>query len=204
MKDLVELTEQFPKVKVVVSSSGFYDFLATNKFLQDIKDNLTLYWVSCAPDSVSESKWGNFFYKLNGFTYSDHKWFAYPNLQILKLLNPECSPRKVWRDQDQKNVFYKNDLESRFYCYGFLWDYISADCFNFVLRSNLDLFHQSPEPIDIETHVLAATKDGYWDDSRPANIERTVDKYILNKRILYKETSHLWVVTPENLSELFG
>lgn len=85
-----------------------------------------------------------------------------------------------------------------------MWDYVSTDCFNFVLNSNLDVFHRSAEHIDIETHILAATRDGFWKDSSPANIERTLDKYLARKQVIYKPDSHLWVVTPDNLSELMA
>jgi len=203
IKDLKELTKQHKKVRVVVSSSGFYDFLAAYSNLKSVKDKLVLYWISCAPDAVTPSPWEKVFYPINGFTYNGMRWFAYPNLQWLKFLNPECGTKIVWKHNGQKNIFHKNDLESRFYCFGFLWDYASIDLFNFILKTNLDLFFQSPELIDMETHILAATKDGFWDDSSQENIEKTLDKYILTKRIIYKDTSHLWVVTPEHLSELF-
>ncbi|MCI5145405.1 MAG: hypothetical protein D3923_07705 [Candidatus Electrothrix sp. AR3] len=203
-KDLKGLTRQHGKVRVVVSSSGFYDFLAAYPELDEVRDRLVLYWISCAPDEVSPSRWEKNFYRINGFTYDKMKWFAYPNLQWLKFLNPECGTKTVWKNGKQKNIFYKNDLESRFFCYTFLWDYISTDCFNFVLHNNLSVFSQSSKPIDIETHILAATQDGFWDDSSPKNIEKTLSKYIVTKRILYKKTSHLWVVTPDNLSELFA
>ena len=81
---------------------------------------------------------------------------------------------------------------------------LSTDCYNFVLNSNLAVFRRSGEPIDLETHVLAATRDGFWDDSSQANIERTLDRYIRKRRTIYKAASHLWVVTPDNLSELMA
>ena len=107
-----------------------------------------------------------------------------------------------WKYNQQKIVFFKNSLESRFTCLGLLWDYASWDCINFFLNSNLKIYQKSGQLIDIETHVLAATKDGFWDDSRPEVIEKTLNKYIVENRAIYKATSHLWVVTPENISEL--
>ncbi len=202
-EDLEELTKRFNKVRVVTSSSGFYDFLGSWPELQKIKSNLILYWISCAPDTVSASPWEKYFYKLNGFTINGQRWFSYPNLQVLKHLNPECGNHKNWHNHEQNNVFFKNDLESRFFCFGFLWDYISTECFNDVLQNNLAKFNQSGHKIDIETHALAATKDGFWDDSSPANIKATLGRYINRARILYKPTSHLWIVTPEHLSDLF-
>jgi len=204
VQDIKEMTERFPRVRVLVSSTGFYDFLAAYPQLGEIKNKLILYWVSCAPDQVSGSIWESYFYRFNGFTYAGMKWYSCPNHQCLKFLNPECGTKITWKYDRQKNVFYKNDLESRFFCFGLLWSYISSDCFNFVLKSNLSVYQKSGQPIDIETHVLAATKDGFWDDSRPEVIEKTLDKYLVNKRVVYKKASHLWVVTPENLSELMG
>ena len=129
------------------------------------------------------------------------RWFAYPNANWLKVFNPEASTKLQFRYRGQKNVFQKNDLESRFYHLGMMWDYASTDLFNFALdfyRSSEDRLPSLP----IETYVLAGTKDGFWDDSSQANIQETVGRYAADARFFFKERSHLWVVTPENLAEL--
>ena len=202
IEDLREMSEIFPRIRIIVSSTGFYDFLAAYSQLENTSCEHILYWVSCAPDQVSHPLSENIFYQINGFTYQGQKWFSYPNHQLLRFINPECSTRKRWKHDRQRKVFYKNDLESRFFCGGLLWDYASWECITFMLRNNLDIFYSQGRPIDLETHVLAATKDGFWDDSSPENIEKTLSKYLVNKRIIYKKTSHLWVVTPENISQL--
>ncbi|MCP4472298.1 MAG: hypothetical protein GY815_16740 [Gammaproteobacteria bacterium] len=71
-----------------------------------------------------------------------------------------------------------------------------------MLRNNFDAYHSTGQPIDLETHILAATRDGFWDDSRPEVIEKTLDRYLANKRVTYREASHLWVVASENISAL--
>lgn len=202
VQDLLELCERFPRVRVVTSSTGFYDFLGSFQKLGAIEDQLILYWLSSAPDQVSRSIWESYFYRLNGFTYDGMKWYAYPNHSLLKCFNPECGTNIHWRHGQQKNIFYKNDVESRFSYLGMQWDYVSTECFNFILQDNLDIFRRIGRKVEFETHVLAATRDGFWDDSSPEVILATVDKYIGKRRILFKETSHLWAVTPENLFEL--
>lgn len=202
VKDLFELVSYGKRVKVIVSSSGFYDFLSAYPELIPIKDNLILYWVSCAPDSVSPNRWQKFFYPINGFKYQGHKWFSYPNWQWMKLLNPECGRYFNWKHGTQKTVYQKNELESRFFYKGVMWDYISIDLFNDVLQQNLQIFNQAAEKIDMEVYALAGIKDGFWDDSSPANIEATLGRYIKDFKVLYKQSSHLWVVTPEHIYDL--
>ena len=202
IRDLEEMSARFPRIRIITSSTGFYDFLAVHSQVRRNGCEHILYWVSCAPDQVSRPVSQNVFYAVNGFTYEGNRWYAYPNQQLLRLINPECSTRKRWRHKRQRKVFFKNDLESRFFCYGLLWDYTSWDCITQMLKNNLDEYRSNGRPIELETHVMAATKDGFWDDSRPEVIEKTLDKYLLNKRVIYKPTSHLWVVTPENITDL--
>ncbi len=202
--DLGEMAQRFSRIRVVASSTGFYYFLAAWPEIEKNGCEFILYWVSCAPDSLAESRAEKLFYPINGFTWEGKKWFAYPNHQWLRFINPETSTRKRWRYRRQKKLFFKNDLESRFWCGGVLWDYASRDSINLMLNSNLEIFRRHGQPLDLEAHVLAAVKDGFWDDSSPEHIEQTLDKYLANRRILYKETSHLWVVTPENIAELIG
>lgn len=202
VEDIYELAETGKKIRVFVSSTAFYDFLSVYPRLKVIKERIILYWGSCAPDSVSPGKWESFFYRLNGFFYNGMKWYSYPIHRFIKAINPECLDRYQWKYKGQRNTFYINDIESRFFVSGILWDYISTDCYNFIIDSNLANFRETGELMDMEVHILAATKDGFWDDSGPENIERTVNKYTRYERIIYKPTGHLWVVTPENISEL--
>jgi|GEM_PF-2381921 len=203
--DLKEMTAQGQTVRLVVSSSGFYDLLAVWPQLKSLQLPLVLYWVSCAPDRVSASPWEKLFYKLNGFSLCGHKWFAYPNIHLLKALNPECTPGKKWFYEGQKNYFGKNDLESRFYYKGIMWDYISTGFFNSFLQYCLSQWKNQGAPLldSIPVYSLAATHDGFWDNSSPTHIYSTLNTYIPTPKIIFKPTSHLWVVTPENLFDLF-
>ena len=202
IQDLEEMSAKYPRIRIITSSTGFYDFLAAHSQIKKSGCEHILYWVSCAPDQISRPFTEKIFYAVNGFNYEGNKWYAYPNQQFLRLFNPECSTHKRWRHKPQRKVFFKNDLESRFFCFGLLWDYTSWDCISKMLKNNLDAYHSCGQPIELETHVMAATKDGFWDDSRPEVIEKTLDKYLVNKRVIYMETSHLWVVTPENITDL--
>ena len=202
VQDLEEMSAKFPRIRIITSSTGFYDFLAAHPQIDRSGCEHILYWVSCAPDQVSCPSTESILYPVNGFTYEGNKWYAYPNQQFLRLFNPECSTRKRWRYGRQRKIFFKNDLESRFFCFGLLWDYASWDCVTKMLKNNLDEYHRHGQPVELETHVMAATKDGFWDDSSPEVIEKTLDKYLVNKRIIYKKTSHLWVVTPEHITDL--
>jgi hypothetical protein len=202
VQDLRQMCERFARVRVIVSSTGFYDFLGAFQQMEAIENQLLLYWLSSAPDRVSRSIWESYFYRLNGFTYDGLKWYAYPNQPLLKYFNPECGTRIRWKHGQQRNMFFKNDVESRFSYLGMQWDYVSTECFNFILQDNLAEFHRTGRRVEIEAHVLAATRDGFWDESSPDVIQATVDRYIGKPRMIFKDTSHLWVVTPDNLSEM--
>lgn len=202
VKDLFDLARTGKKIRVFTSSTAFYEFLAIYPEIIEIKDRIVLYWGSCAPDSVTPSRWEGLFDRLNGFSYNGMRWYAYPNHHFLKKFNPECNDRFRWSYKGQKNTFYLNDIESRFFVAGFLWDLISIDCFNFFIKNNLEIFQKKGQRIDMEVHVLAATNDGFWDDSSVENINRTVDRYVKNKQIIFEKRSHLWLVTPENIARL--
>ncbi len=202
--DLNEMSRRFRRLRIIVSSTGFYYLLAVWPEIESGDCEHILYWVSCAPDRVSPSRAERLFYPLNGFTWEGRKWFAYPNQQALRFINPECSTIKRWRHHRQARTFFKNDLESRFRCAGLSWDFASPDCITFALEDNLQCFRRHGRKLEMKTHVLAAIRDGFWDDSSPAVIEATMDRYLARKRIIFKETSHLWVVTPENIAELIG
>ncbi|MCI0652942.1 MAG: hypothetical protein L0Y38_01465 [Methylococcaceae bacterium] len=200
VKDIIELGERFEHLTVIVSSSGFYDFLAGFTQLPDsIKPRIKLAWIACAPDRSEPSKWEPLFYALNGFTLNGHRWFAYPNHNWLSFINPECNANIKWAYGPQRKTFFKNDLESRFYVWGLLWDYLSFDLYNWVTGNNIG---QSRFPIDIECAVMVATEDGYWLGKEKSEIESVVYRYLSNATILYRKTTHLWVTVPENISAL--
>lgn len=200
VKDVVELCERFEHLTIIVSSSGFYEFLAAFTRLPDrIQSRIKLAWIACAPDWSESSKWEPLFYALNGFNLNGRRWFAYPNHNWLSFINPECNTHQKWEFGEQRKIFYKNDLESRFHVFGLLWDYLSFDLYNWVTESNIE---QSRFPIDIECAVMVATEDGYWLGRDRSEIEAVIDRYLSNAVILYRKTTHLWVTVPENITAL--
>ena len=91
------------------------------------------------------------------------------------------------------------DLESRFVCFNLYWDYLSVDCINEMMDHAL---RNVRGPMDIEAHVLVGTNDGYWQGRSSNEIAAAIGKYVSPRSITLKNTSHLWVVVPENVSEL--
>jgi hypothetical protein len=202
LSDLSTLTSNHKKIIIVCSSNGFYDFLYAYQTLpESIIEKSSLVWVSVAPDHFLPSKWGDRFYRYNGFKQNGHKWFAFPNSNLLKFMNPEVTYTHKWDYKNRKKTFFKHDLELRFKCFGLNWAYASIDCFNSMLtkiRSNVK------EKIKMPTYILAATNDGYWQGKPKSDIKAQIDKYIVNKKIIYKNSSHLWVLTPDNVTELLN
>lgn len=199
--DLKKLVERHNRVVVVVSSNGFYDFVHAYDEIKSegVSKNLKLLWVACAPDNFLKSPWESLFFPLNGHVHNSCRWFAYPNHQLLGFLNPETSTKFKWRYREQSKTIYKIDLESRFICFNLYWDYISIDCFNAMLKHALRNFST---PMDIETHVLVARDDGFWQGRNQDEIRNVIGKYVDAESVLFKNSSHLWVASPENLSEL--
>ena len=202
VSDLYELSNIGKTIRVFASSTAFYDFLSVYPRIKNIKDQLILYWGSCAPDIISKTKWEGILSRWNGFVYNGMKWYSYPIHRYIRWINPECRDRYYWKYKEQRNTFFINDIESRFFVNGILWDYISTDCYNFLMDSSLADFRRTGEKLDMEVHILAATRDGFWEDSSPENIERTVNKFTRYERIIYRPTGHLWIVTPENIYDL--
>jgi hypothetical protein len=199
-RDVEELCNKFEHLTIIVSSSGFYEFLAAFTRLPDnIKPRIKLAWIACAPDWSERSKWEPVFYSMNGFTLNGHRWFAYPNHNWLAFINPECTTDKKWKFGPQRKTFFKSDLESRFYVWGLLWDYLSFDLYNWVTESNLEI---SCYPIDIDCAVMVATDDGYWLGKQKSEIETVINRYLSKAKILYRKTTHLWVTVPENITAI--
>ena len=59
-------------------------------------------------------------------------------------------------------------------------------------------------PIDVETRILVAANDGYWNGRRENEIMAVIDKDVSKKTVMFKNASHLWVVAPENVTELLA
>lgn len=203
VSDLVELLEARGPVTVIVSSNGFYDFLYA---YQTIKRRyadapLRVLWGACAPDRFDDTAWEPVFFFLNGFVFNGHRWFAIPNHNWLRAVNPETTITHKWRHGDQRKIFFKMDLESRFRCLGLHWDYVSVSCFNEALDHML---RDVREPLGLETHALVASRDGYWQGRTREEILARLRRYAPAMQVTFKPTSHLWVVTPENVSEVLA
>jgi hypothetical protein len=198
--DLKELLKRRERVTVLCSSNGFYDFVSALCAWgdRDASSRLDLVWGPCAPDWFIETFWEKVFYPLNGFTVNGWRWFAYPNHNLLKALNPETTTRFAWRHGRQGKVFFKNDLESRFIATGLQWDYISFGCFNAMLRHVLA---GVTGPLSIKARVLVPMQDGFWQGRGVGEIRKVLDKYLTSYDVVYKNASHLWVVAPENVTE---
>ena len=82
-----------------------------------------------------------------------------------------------------------------------LWMYISISGFNHILeymRKDADF------PIRIKSYILAATEDGYWQGKPESAITKLIDRYFVNREVLYRKASHLWVLDPDNLDDLLS
>ena len=201
--DLEALLERYGEVVVLVSSNGFYDFVHAYDELAGAaaEGRLKLLWGACAPDHFDETAWEAVFFRLNGFVHQGHRWFAYPNHNLFKLINPETGTSLRWRFGRQKKTLYKIDLESRFVCWNLYWDYISVGCFNAMLAHML---RRHGRPLDIEAHVLVGANDGYWQGKTEAEVKTVIGKYLANATFTFKPTSHLWVMTPEHVADIFA
>jgi hypothetical protein len=58
-----------------------------------------------------------------------------------------------------------------------------------------------PGQIRVDAHLLAASNDGYWYGKPSSALDETLDKYLAQKTVLRRPASHLWVVTPDHLTE---
>jgi hypothetical protein len=202
LEDLEDLARRHERIFVIASSNGFYDFLYAHGDLPaPIREKTTLLWVAVAPDRFRPSPWETVFYRLNGFEHNGHAWCAVPNNNLFRWLNPEATTSHTWRSRTQRKVFFKNDLESRLSLLGMQWSYLSLGCFNECLEHAIS---RSTYPIQIPTHILVATNDGYWQGRPTSDIDDLLDKYLGNKRVLKKHASHLWVLVPDNLTEFLA
>lgn len=202
ISDLNELAENYKHVKIIVSSNGIYDFMfALNGLNQGLFEKAVLFWVAVAPDSFDPTPWEKFFYRINGFQEDGHRWFAVPNSNMLKMLNPEVSVWHQWQREGVTKKWSKTDIEFRFHCFGMLWMYVSISRFNEMLAY---MRKDAQFPIPIQSYILAATADGYWQGKPQAAITRLIGRYFTDNEVLYRKASHLWVLTPDNLDDLLA
>jgi hypothetical protein len=198
LEDLSLLGARFDQISIIANSSGFYDFIAAYRDLGGaLRKKLKLAWIACAPERSEGSPWEGIFYHLNGLRHHSDRWFAYPNHDWITFINRECGAKKHWSDGAQRKTFYKYDLESRFFYGGILWAYVSVSRYNRVNEYNIG---KAEFPIDIPSVVLVASKDGYWSGKSEAEIQTVIDRYLTESTVLFRETTHLWVTVPENLS----
>ena len=199
--DLRDLLARFDHFAVLCSSNGFYDFLAAARAFDfaELESRVALAWGACAPDRFdSTTRWEKLFFPLNGFMHAGHRWFAYPNHNLLTAFNPETGTSFAWRDTAPRRL-HKVDLESRFRCLGLQWDYLSTSQISAVASHVIDQVRRSwGGPAE----ALVAAKDGYWNGTPPAEIEHVIRRYLPRASIEFKATSHLWVVNPTNVTAL--
>ena len=201
--DLDTLLARHDRLTVIASSNGFYDFAAAaSTFAPDVlRERVKLIWGACAPDHFGPTIWEDVFYSLNGFKHDGHRWFAYPNHNLLQRFNPETSHSHLWCDRSQRRRFMKADLESRFRFLGLEWDYVSPSQFAAATRH---VVGQIQTPLACATHALVAANDGYWQGQSRDFVERTIRRYVPDCELMFKPTSHLWVVTPTYVTELLA
>jgi len=198
--DLVQLGSRHETIHVIASSNGFYDFLYAYRDLDTaLVAKLKLIWVAVAPDSFLPNPWEAIFYRLNGFEHNGYRWFALPNHNLLRWINPETTTSHTWRRDGKLKRFFKDDLEFRMSLLGVQWGYASRDAFNDCLEHAI---RQTVFPLDLRAFILVATNDGYWQGRPPSDVDNLLDRYLSNKTVFYKHASHLWVLVPDNLDEL--
>ncbi|MBI5690715.1 MAG: hypothetical protein HZC55_11535 [Verrucomicrobia bacterium] len=199
--DLEQLLSRHEHVVVIASSNGFYDFAAAAGRLPagTIRDRVHLVWGACAPDHFEPTAWERVFYPLNGFEYDGHRWFAYPNHNAFRWLNPDTSHSHAWSDGPQHRRFRKADLESRFRLFGLEWDYVSPSQLGAATRH---VVRQIRAPLSCPTYALVAANDGYWQGKPRDLVERTIRRYAPDASITFQPASHLWVVTPSHVTAL--
>jgi hypothetical protein len=201
-EDLATLLAQHGRINVLASSNGFYDFAAASSCLEPdvLRERVQLLWGACAPDHFNPSPWERVFYPLNGFEHEGHRWWAFPNHNLFCLFNPETSHTHDWCDGEQRRRFVKADLESRFHFCGLEWDYVSIDQLDTMVRH---VVRKIRRPIVCPAEALVAADDGYW-QGRPHDVVRqSIRRYLPSGDIVFKPASHLWVVTPSHVTEMF-
>jgi hypothetical protein len=196
----VDLLDRYERFAVLCSSNGFYDFAAAAQDFDaaEIESRVPLVWGACAPDSFGPSVWEKFFYPLNGFEHAGHRWWAYPNHNILTAFNPETSESFAWSDGVTRRL-QKIDLESRFRVSGIHWDYISPSHLGEAAQVAVARIRR---PWRAPAAALVAEHDGYWQGTPRDEIERRLRRYLPQVHCDFRPASHLWVVNPTNVTAL--
>ena len=200
--DLAWMLARFERFAVLCSSNGLYDFLAAAEAFDpaEIESRIELAWGACAPDRIDPSPWEKVFFPLNGFVQDGHRWWAYPNHNAFTWLNPETSTSFAWAD-DAPRRLHKVDLESRFRCGGLQWDYVSP---SLLAEAVQHVVGQIRRPWRAASEAVVAANDGYWQGVSREDIEQVIRRYLPRVHCEFKPNSHLWVVNPTNITELFG
>jgi hypothetical protein len=200
--DLRVMLDRFEHFVVVCSSNGLYDFLAAaSGFLPgELEQRTHLLWASCAPDRYEPTVWERLFFPLNGLLYGGHRWFAYPNHDALRFVNPEATSSFVWHDAHQLQRLRKADVESRFRSLSLEWDYVSTSQLGHIASY---VTSRIMRPWDAPAEVLIAADDGYWQDASSAMVQNVVRRYVPRARCAVRPGTHVSVVSPGNLMELF-
>ena len=200
--DLVAMLKRFDRIVVMCSSNGVYDFLAAASTFApgELEARVDLGWVACAPDHYSPTKWERFFFPLNGIVTHGYHWFAYPNHDALAMFNPEAVASFAWREGHQKRRVEKADVESRFVCYGVKWAYVSTTQLGAIAEH---VASQIERPWNAPTEVLISDNDGYWQGVPRDAILSVVRGYIPQANCVFRPGSHVGVVNPTTLTELF-
>lgn len=200
--DLADMLARFDRFAVLCSSNGLYDFLAAADAFPAavLESRIELAWGACAPDRIEPSSpWEKIFSPLNGFVHEGHRWFAYPNHNAFTVLNPETSTTFAWADSSPR-ALHKVDLESRFRCGGLQWDYVSPSQLSAAVQH---VVAQIRRPWRAPSEAVVAANDGYWQGASRPDVEATVRRYLPRVHCEFKPNSHLWVVNPSNITELF-
>lgn len=200
--DLTGLLACHSHFTVICSSNGLYDFCAAVETFKatDIESRIQLIWGACAPDNYSSTPWEKVFFPLNGFVHHGHRWFAYPNHNFISVLNPETGTSFDWQDRHPRRL-HKVDLESRFRCFGLQWDYLSTGQLGEAARY---MVRKIQRPWHGPAEALVAENDGFWQGVDRPDIEQSIRRYLPNAHCEFKDSSHLWVVNPTNVTELFS
>lgn len=201
-EDLERMVARNGRVHVVVSSTAFYDLAGVLADLSPaLRDAVTVVWVAAAPDRFKPTPWESVFAPLNGLERNGRRWTALPNHNAFSLLNPEARSTYRWRSSGGRQTLYKGNLESRFRAFGLSWAYFSIDCTNWVLEQCIERVER---PLDVNAYILAGTRDGYWQGKSTTDMIGLIGRYLVDPHLLWKPASHLWINTPDHISEILG
>lgn len=201
--DLRSLLARFERFVVVCSSNGLYDFLAAASVFRagELEERAHLVWASCAPDRYLPTIWERVFFPLTGLLHRGHRWFAYPNHDALRFVNPEATCSFAWREGHQSRRFVKGDAESRFHALSLQWDYISTSQLGDIAQY---VTSRISRPWGAPADALIAADDGYWQGVSSDAMHAVIRRYVPLARCEVRPGTHTSVVSPTNLTALFA